>query len=72
MAAVPKKKPSKTRQRQKRSVWMNEQKALFVRDLVVCKHCGRKHTAHRVCPHCGYYRDRQVLDPQAQVKRVSE
>jgi len=30
-----------------------------------CSHCGAIKVSHRVCPACGYYRDRQVLTVEA-------
>jgi large subunit ribosomal protein L32 len=33
--------------------------------LVSCPHCHQAKAAHRVCPNCGYYRERQVVKPDA-------
>ncbi len=30
-----------------------------------CPNCGDTHLPHRICPVCGYYRDRQVLSVTA-------
>ena len=30
--------------------------------LTTCSHCSRKIRPHTVCPHCGYYNGRQVLN----------
>ena len=56
--AVPKHKPSKSRSRRRRSV--NNRVAAY--NLVECKNCGSSKLLHRVCPACGYYRGRQVLN----------
>lgn len=29
--------------------------------LSVCSRCGEPKLPHRVCIHCGYYRDREVV-----------
>ena len=29
--------------------------------VVACSHCKKLILPHRVCPHCGYYRGRDVL-----------
>jgi large subunit ribosomal protein L32 len=28
----------------------------------VCPQCGEVKLPHRVCPNCGYYRDREVIE----------
>lgn len=30
--------------------------------MVVCSNCGEYKLAHRVCPVCGYYNGRQVVE----------
>jgi len=30
--------------------------------LVICSKCGRKILPHTVCPYCGYYKKREVID----------
>lgn len=54
--AVQQRRVSKTRKRKRRTHYK-----LTAPTLVPCEHCGELKVAHRVCPHCGYYRDRQVL-----------
>ncbi len=29
--------------------------------LATCSHCKRKIRPHQVCPHCGYYKGREVV-----------
>jgi large subunit ribosomal protein L32 len=36
--------------------------ALKPLNLVKCFHCGRNILSHRVCPYCGYYKDKVVID----------
>jgi large subunit ribosomal protein L32 len=31
-------------------------------NLQPCSHCGTLINPHKVCPNCGYYRGRQVID----------
>ena len=30
--------------------------------LITCPKCGRKKLSHAVCPHCGSYKEREVVD----------
>ena len=55
--AVPKKRTSKQRKRKRRTHDKAEMPA-----LQSCPRCGDPKMPHRVCPACGYYRDRAVLD----------
>lgn len=54
---VPKRKTSKAR-RDKR----NAHRSLTTQSLSRCPQCNEMRLPHRVCPGCGYYRDRQVLE----------
>ncbi|MGM0431247.1 MAG: 50S ribosomal protein L32 [Spirochaetota bacterium] len=56
--AVPKYKTSKKRTRTRKSINMK----LVAPQLVECGTCGNKVLPHRVCPKCGFYRGKQVLD----------
>ncbi len=59
--AVPKNKTSKQRRNTRRSnVWK-----LSAPALAKCTHCGEYKLAHRVCPSCGYYNDREVVKKDA-------
>ena len=55
--ALPKKRHSKAR-RNKRRANLN----LTLPSLTKCAQCGRAIAPHRVCPHCGSYRGRQVVN----------
>lgn len=57
--ALPKYKPSKSRTRRRRAMNMK----LAVPSLVECSTCGNKIPPHRVCPKCGFYRGKQILEP---------
>ena len=60
MATEPKRKTSKARSRRRRAVNMR----LDAPGLVECPNCGNRMLLHRVCPKCGHYRGRQVLEPE--------
>jgi large subunit ribosomal protein L32 len=39
--------------------------ALTPRSLSECPNCHEMKLPHQVCPHCGYYRKREVVDTSA-------
>ncbi|TQC51323.1 50S ribosomal protein L32 [Mycoplasmopsis mucosicanis] len=55
MAIVPKRKTSKQRKRKRRT-----HDALVSQNLVTCKNCSNMIQQHRVCQHCGFYKDKIV------------
>ncbi|NPA27415.1 MAG: 50S ribosomal protein L32 [Chloroflexi bacterium] len=61
MPPVPKKKHPRSYTRHRRSRWMR----LEAKQLVPCPNCGQPKLPHRVCPHCGYYKGREVVEGQA-------
>ncbi len=71
MGALPKKKPSKTRARQRHSAWEASQIDNQVSHTVTCPKCGEQRLPHRACPHCRYYKDNLVVEPKATVKKVN-
>ena len=54
--ANPKRRHSKSRRDKRRSQWK-----LTSSGMGECPHCHYPKLPHRVCPQCGYYRDRQVI-----------
>ena len=56
--AVPKKKISKQRKRKRRTHY--KAAAVVTNE---CPRCGDPKVPHRVCPSCGYYGGKQVLEP---------
>lgn len=56
--AVPKKKTSKSRRNMRRS-----HHALKRVNLSECSNCGETKQPHHVCPACGYYDGREVIEP---------
>ena len=55
--AVPKRRRSKTKRLTRRS-----HDALQATTLAVCPNCGAKVLPHHVCPECGYYDGKQVVE----------
>ncbi|HEY8345096.1 MAG TPA: 50S ribosomal protein L32 [Bacillota bacterium] len=55
--ANPKNRHSRTRRNMRRTHWK-----LKLQTLSVCSHCHEPKLAHRVCPSCGYYDGRQVME----------
>ena len=55
--AVPNSKHSQARKNKRRSnVWKLEMPAFSK-----CTQCGQLKTPHRVCPHCGYYKGKEII-----------
>ena len=51
---VPKRRVSKQRKRQRRANWK-----IAAPTLVTCPHCRELVLAHRACPACGHYKERE-------------
>ncbi len=58
---VPKRKPSRSRQRMRRAY----NSVLKLPQLTPCAQCAAPNITHRVCPSCGYYNGRQVVTVKA-------
>ena len=71
--AVPKKKVSKTRKHRRHSERERRKlrKTANRLNLVKCSNCGKYKFAHRVCPHCGYYRGKQVITIKQKTKETT-
>ncbi|MBF0178899.1 MAG: 50S ribosomal protein L32 [Magnetococcales bacterium] len=54
--AVPKKKSSSARGGLRRS-----HNALKTPSLALCPNCQEPRPPHRVCPHCGWYKGKEVM-----------
>ncbi|HLY62975.1 MAG TPA: 50S ribosomal protein L32 [Terriglobia bacterium] len=52
----PKRRHSKARKNRRRA-----HDFLVTRQRVECPHCHETKLPHHACPHCGYYRGREVL-----------
>ena len=57
--AVPMRKLSKRRTRMRAS-----HHAITARNLRACARCSYMAPPHRVCPNCGHYRGREVVDKE--------
>ncbi|MDE0359312.1 MAG: 50S ribosomal protein L32 [Gammaproteobacteria bacterium] len=55
--AVPKRRTSKQRQRKRRTHQRAQPVAVWN-----CPRCDDPQVPHRVCPTCGYYRNRPVIE----------
>jgi len=60
--AHPKHKHSKTRRDKRRT----HDKAV-VPTLISCSNCGATTKFHTICPECGYYRGKQVIEKEIAV-----
>ena len=56
--AVPKQRTSRSHTHSRRSANSRIKKVT----LSACPQCGEPKRPHYVCPHCGYYRDRQIIE----------
>ncbi|HAX69901.1 MAG TPA: 50S ribosomal protein L32 [Anaerolineales bacterium] len=63
MTPHPKRKHSKGRRDRRRS-----QDALAASNLVVCSNCGSKRMPHTVCPSCGYFKGREIVQVKKEKK----
>jgi large subunit ribosomal protein L32 len=45
---------------------------LSLNHLVRCETCGKYHQAHHVCPNCGSYNGRQVLEIDDETTNTNE
>jgi len=63
MAALPKKKLSRSRSRKRSST-----KVYRESKLIACENCKQLKLAHRVCSNCGYYKGKEVLKKEEEIK----
>lgn len=64
MVPLPKRKLSKGRRDRRRS-----HDAMQAANLVPCSNCGQMHLPHVVCPSCGYYNGREVVQVEKAEKK---
>jgi large subunit ribosomal protein L32 len=57
MPPLPKRKLSKGRRDRRRA-----HDALKALNLVPCSNCGEMTLPHRVCPNCGHYQGREIIE----------
>lgn len=65
--SVPKKRHSYTRKSNRRS-----HDFLVAKNVVSCSQCGSSALRHRVCPTCGYYRGKLIVDMSAKETPAAE
>lgn len=71
MAGIsPRKKISKHKRNTRHSTWerLTLKKLSNKYTTAKCKNCGKTKLPHRVCPHCGYYKGKQVLTIKSKTK----
>lgn len=57
--AVPKRKTSKAKSSSRKANWK-----LVVPSLSACPQCHEPKMSHRVCPSCGFYKGKQVVNAE--------
>jgi len=62
--ALPKRRHSKTRGRKRRTHWKVKST-----NLAPCPQCKEPKSVHRVCPVCGYYKGKQVIEIKVKEKK---
>lgn len=71
MAGIsPRKKISKHKRNVRHSTWerltLKKMSAKYATSK--CNNCGKTKLPHRVCPHCGYYKGKQVITIKSKTK----
>lgn len=53
---LPKRRHSKTRGAKRRTHWKLDKP-----NVIECSHCHEPKLPHQICPHCGWYKGREVV-----------
>lgn len=71
---VPKKKTSSSRSAKRYGSFKTKtlQKLSGLVALVPCTNCNTRIPSHTVCPDCGMYRGRQVIDKKKQIDKITK
>lgn len=56
-SAVPKRKTSKAKAKSRKNHWK-----LTAKNTSKCPNCSSPKLPHRVCPSCGYYKGKQIIE----------
>ncbi len=69
---VPKQKQSKARSKKRYGAFATDAKKKIVKrvQLTVCPKCKEKKMTHHVCPTCGTYKGREVINMNKTAKKV--
>ena len=61
---VPKKKTSRARGNRREKAFTNKARVRLGNSvqLVKCENCGQMMRAHHICPHCGFYNGKDVMN----------
>ncbi|MDP8265878.1 MAG: 50S ribosomal protein L32 [Candidatus Aceula meridiana] len=62
--ALPKRQHSKQRSRKRRTHWKTD-----VPGSKPCPNCKKEIISHRVCPFCGHYKGKQVVEVKVKEKK---
>lgn len=57
--AVPQNRTSKARRDKRRAQWRVK---FRVPGYSICPNCQEPKLPHRVCPYCGFYRERRIIE----------
>lgn len=66
--AVPKQRHNRSRTRRRRGGHDKQQKL----SLVKCANCAKEIEAHKLCPFCGSFKGKEVVDMTAKVKKTEK
>lgn len=71
---TPKKRLSKDRVRRRYSKYKRGQitRLQNMVNITICPACGEKKLNHHVCPHCGKYGDKIIIDKTKQVDKITK
>ncbi|MBI4975320.1 50S ribosomal protein L32 [Candidatus Peregrinibacteria bacterium] len=71
---VPKKKTSKARSKRRYGSFKTKTltKLSEGTKLSICPNCKTKILSHTVCPKCGKYRGRQVINKQKEIDKITK
>ena len=64
MVPLPKRRTSKGRRDRRRA-----HDALAAVNLVQCSQCGEMRRPHWLCPNCGYYQGREIINMKKEEKK---
>ncbi len=65
--ALPKRRHSKTRGRKRRTHWK-----IASGNLAKCPQCKELKPNHQICPVCGYYKGKQVIEIKIKEKKKKQ